>query len=176
MSHHKFVDFRGARLTSFSLGRRVRYYQRLCNCLTLQSWILSGEKLVLLLQEKHGDPLLLKIWMLCLPSCIDTVVFLAYPLSHCIGQDSCVQCTNSTLSAHLLEFLQSRSLLCRYLDGLADAVSRAGGQVFEQTRVQRSNSRNCTTQDGVKVSPHCQQRFIKIPALCDTAAHLVNVC
>ena len=41
--------------------------------------------------------------------------------------------------------------LYRYLDGLAEAVSRAGGQIFEQNRVQRSNSRNCTTQDGFKV-------------------------
>lgn len=39
----------------------------------------------------------------------------------------------------------------RYIDGLADAVVKAGGQIFEQSRVRDPSTKKCTTMEGHSV-------------------------
>jgi glycine/D-amino acid oxidase-like deaminating enzyme/nitrite reductase/ring-hydroxylating ferredoxin subunit len=39
----------------------------------------------------------------------------------------------------------------RYIEGLADAVAKAGGQIFEQSRVRDPSSKKCTTMEGHSV-------------------------
>ena len=43
------------------------------------------------------------------------------------------------------------SMCCRYADGLADAVVKAGGQIFERSRVRAPSTSTCTTIEGHNV-------------------------
>ena len=71
----------------------------------------------------------------------------------------------------------SDNLACRrYADGLADAVVKAGGQIYEQSRVRAPSTHTCTTLDGHNVRSSLLVA-VKAPAphemeasICDTHA------
>jgi len=62
-----------------------------------------------------------------------------------------------------------------YIDGLADAVARAGGQIFEQSRVRDPSTGACITMEGHKVVPPSSTASIKAALFGETAYELADL-